>query len=122
MQLNSAKILVHLVICLNRGCTKIFEIFYPCKYCTVSQITYSDISCQFCFFFSYSKLMYMKNKQYKPVLGSLFNLERSIYCSTFTINIESSFIHSMKYLFACKQIYMYNIIDIPFSCVPKACF
>ena len=47
-------------------------------------------------FFSSSKLMYMKNEQYKHVLGSLFYLERNKYCSTLTINIESSLIHSMN--------------------------
>ena len=43
---------------------------------------------------SYPKLMYMNNKHYKHVLGRPFRLERNKYCSTFTINIESSLIHS----------------------------
>ena len=34
--------------------------------------------------------MYMKNKQYKHDLGSLFHLERNKYYSTLTMNIESS--------------------------------
>ena len=38
----------------------------------------------------------MKNKQYRCVFGSLFHLERNKYCLTFTINIESSLIHSMN--------------------------
>ena len=38
----------------------------------------------------------MTNEQYKCVFGSLFHLERNKYCLTFTINIESSLIHSMN--------------------------
>ena len=47
-------------------------------------------------FFLSSKLMYMKNKQNKHVLGSLFHLECNKYCSTFTINNKYSLIHSMN--------------------------
>ena len=48
------------------------------------------------FFFLSSKLMYMKNKQNKHVLGNLFHLECNKYCSTFTINNKYSLIHSIN--------------------------
>ena len=59
------------------------------------------VAVNFVFFYFYSlKLMYMKNKQYKRVSRSLFQLERNRYFSTFKINIESSLVHSMN-LFTC---------------------
>ena len=51
----------------------------------------------------------MKNKQFKPVFGSLFRLERNKYCSTFTINIESSRIPSMNMFTALQE----NICSYP---------
>ena len=62
------------------------------------------LAVNFICFFSSPNLMHMKNKQFKHVFERHFLLECNKYCSTFMINIESSFIHSMKYLFVCKQI------------------
>ena len=47
-------------------------------------------------FSSSSKLMYMKNKQYKHAFGSLFHLERNKQCSTFTIKGRGPGINSSQ--------------------------
>ena len=49
--------------------------------------------------------MYINNKQYKRVFGSLFRLERNKYCST--IMIKLIFTHSLNEIFLCLQANMY---------------
>ena len=49
--------------------------------------------------------MYINNKQYKRVFGSLFRLERNKYCST--IMIKLIFTHSLNEIFICLQANMY---------------
>ena len=53
-------------------------------------------------FFSLQNLLTYK-KTYKRVFGCLFRLERKRYCSTFTINIECSLIHSINISISALQ-------------------
>ena len=79
-------------------------------YHQISNFQSSGIRCKFCVFsFSSSTLMYMKNKQHKHVLRSLFHPKHNKYCSTFTINLHS-FTHNHIYLLASKYILIYPIV------------
>ena len=86
-------------------------------YHQISNFQSSGIRCKFCVFsFSSSTLMYMKNKQHKHVLRSLFHPKHNKYCSTFTINLHS-FTHNHIYLLASKYILIPHC-----SCIPKEMF
>ena len=77
--------------CWSYGCT---------MHVSVLAVVYIKVALavNFVFFFSSPKLRYTETKKYKHVFESLFflYLERIKYCSTFTINIESSLIHPIN--------------------------